>query len=59
MEPTEAPKLITYEARIWEKKEHWHFDATVEAASEKEAFDLFRKEYPARTHKVGQIYRKW
>lgn len=35
----------TYEARIWEKAEHWYFYTTVKATSEAEARALLAKSY--------------
>ena len=45
--------LKTFEARIWEKAEHWYFYAKTEAKDERDAYVQFKKEWPAREYSVS------
>jgi hypothetical protein len=53
MATTETTK--TFEARIWEKAEHWYFYATVEASDESQARKLLAKEYPRRSYSITYV----
>jgi hypothetical protein len=44
-----------FEARIYERAEHWYFYATVEAKDETEARKLFAKDYPRREYNVSDV----
>lgn len=48
--------MKTYEARIFERAEHWHFDTTVAAESIEAARTKLRKQYPAKEYSVGTVY---
>jgi hypothetical protein len=45
----------TYRAVIWEKAEHWTFEATEQAADEAAAWAFFRKAWPARHYVVRSV----
>jgi hypothetical protein len=47
--------LRTFEARIWEKAEHWYFYATIEATDETEARKQLAKEYPRRSYSITYV----
>jgi hypothetical protein len=47
----------TFEARIWEKAEHWTFDVTIRAGSEKEAREQLLRDFPRRSYTIQSIYR--
>ena len=44
-----------FEARIWEKAEHWYFYATVEAKNEIEARKLLIKDYNRKKYTVIEV----
>lgn len=44
-----------YEARIWEKAEHWYFYVTIEAASVALARTALIKDYPKRSYTIQYI----
>ena len=50
-----ATQTRKFEARIWEKAEHWYFYATVEAKDETEARKLLVKEYPRREYSISEV----
>ena len=47
--------MNTYEARIWEKAEHWYFYAKIEAKDERDAYIRLRKEWPAKEYSISQV----
>lgn len=51
--------MLTFEARIWEKAEHWTFDTTVQADSDKQARELLQKEYPKRFYSIRGVRQIW
>ena len=46
----------TFEARIWEKAEHWTFDITIRAENEKEARAQLLRDFPRRDYTIQNIY---
>lgn len=44
-----------FEARIWEKAEHWTFDTTIDAKDEVEARNLLKKDYPAKDYSIRDL----
>jgi hypothetical protein len=46
----------TFEARIWEKAEHWTFDITIRAEDEKEARTQLLRAFPRRSYTIQSIY---
>ena len=55
MATTITKTLRKFEARIWERAEHWYFYATVEATDETDARKQFKKDYPARDYSISEI----
>jgi hypothetical protein len=49
--------LKTFEAKIWEKAEHWYFEATVVAEDEVLAWRMFLKDYPPRSYTVSRMHQ--
>jgi hypothetical protein len=47
--------LKTYDVRIWEKAEHWHFDITVKATDIVSARNALLKDYPRRDYAITDI----
>lgn len=47
--------MKTFEARIWEKAEHWYFDTKIEAADEEAAWVQIKKEYPKRSYNIREL----
>ncbi len=47
--------MKTFEARIWEKAEHWYFDTTIEAADEADAWKKLTKDYPKRSYSIRSV----
>lgn len=50
-------RKITFEARIYEKAEHWEFDTRVDAVSEEEARKILNKDYPKSQYIIRSIHR--
>jgi hypothetical protein len=50
-----AQAMQNFEARIWEKAEHWTFDVTLEATDEVAARAQLKKDYPARSYSVRSV----
>lgn len=46
---------IKFEARIYEKAEHWTFDTTVQAKDENDAYKVLRKEYPKSEYSIQSV----
>ena len=46
---------MTFEARIWEKAEHWYFDVVVTATDETAARKQLAKDYPRRDYSIREI----
>jgi hypothetical protein len=44
--------MWNFEARIWEKAEHWTFDVTIQATDEASARLQLKKDYPARSYSI-------
>ena len=44
-----------FAVRVWEKAEHWHFDVTIEAADEKDAWKVARRDYPRRDYSIREL----
>lgn len=53
----DAIDTIKFEARIYEKAEHWTFDTTVDAKDEADARRLLSKEYPKSEYTIQDIRR--
>ena len=53
-----ANRMVQFEARIWEKAEHWYFYATVEAKDETEACKRFVKDYNRREYSISDVRPK-
>jgi hypothetical protein len=47
--------MLTFEARIWEKAEHWSFDVKIEAINEDAAWQQVRKDYPHRSYSIRDL----
>jgi hypothetical protein len=48
-------QMMNFEARIWEKAEHWYFDITIEAKDEQSARAAMKKDYPARSYSIKSL----
>lgn len=46
-----------FEARIWERAEHWYFDVTIAAQNETLAWSMLRKDYPKRDYAIRSVRR--
>lgn len=46
---------MTFEARIWEKAEHWYFDVVVIAIDETAAREQLLKDYPRRNYSIREV----
>ncbi len=44
-----------FEARVYEKAEHWHFDTTIEAKDETDAYRILKKEYPQKEYTIQSV----
>ncbi len=53
----DAEERIKFEARIYEKAEHWSFDTTVDAKSEEEARKILLRDYPKSSYTIQSIHR--
>jgi len=51
--------MKTFEARIWEKAEHWTFDTQIEAKDESDARAKLAREYPRRSYSIREIRQVW
>lgn len=47
--------LQKFEARIYEKAEHWNFDTTIDAKDEADARRILNKEYPKSAYTIQDI----
>lgn len=52
---TNAAQMWNFEARIWEKAEHWTFDVTIQATDEAAARAQLKKDYPARSFSIKSV----
>lgn len=44
-----------WEARIYEKAEHWSFDVNIKAKDEAEAYKLLGKDYPKKEYTIQSV----
>lgn len=51
----DAADTTKFEARVYEKAEHWTFDTTVDAKDEAEARKLLTKDYPKSAYTIQEI----
>jgi hypothetical protein len=51
--------MACFEARIWEKAEHWTFDVSLIAADETAARAQLKRDYPARSYSVRDLRSVW
>jgi hypothetical protein len=51
--------MATFEARIWEKAEHWYFDVKIDAANETAARVQLLKDYPRRSYVIREVRSVW
>jgi hypothetical protein len=47
--------MKTYDVRIWERAEHWHFDITITATDVVAARAALLKDYPKRSYTITDI----
>jgi hypothetical protein len=45
----------TFVACIWEKAEHWTFDISIRAESQKEAIEQLLRDFPRRSYTIRDI----
>lgn len=51
----DAGELVRFEARIWEKAEHWSFDTTVDAKDEADARKKLLRDYPRSEYTIQEV----
>jgi len=47
--------MKTYDVRVWEKAEHWHFDISVKATDIVAARKALLKDYPKRDYAIIDV----
>lgn len=47
--------MLTFTITVWEKAEHWVFEATIEAESLDAAWKAARRDFPKREYSIRDV----